>query len=106
MSGQEVVRYEISAITNAKPCVITTSAVNGFATGNFVRLTDLNSCMPVLRGMDPINNEKFRIVVIDTTNFSLEWPVTFKDVDSTNYTPYVTGGSVNLVQNEFIYTGS
>lgn len=105
MSGQEVVRYSISAITNGNPCVITTSETNTFATGNFVRLTDLNSCMPTLRGMDPINNKKFKIVVIDDTNFSLKDPITFDPIDSTNYTPYVTGGSCNLVQETYIYEG-
>jgi hypothetical protein len=105
MSGQEVIRYDISAISNANPCVVTTSAVNEFVTHNFIRLTDLNGSIPVLRGCDQINNKKFRIVVIDTTNFSLQDPITFVDINSTNFTPYVTGGYCSLVQDEFIYSG-
>ena len=105
MSGQEAVRSDISAITNANPCVVTTSAAHGLTTNNFVRLTDLNSAMPSIRGMDPINNHKFRVIVLDTTNFSLQHPITFENVDSTGYTPYVSGGYCNLIQTEFIYEG-
>ena len=105
MSGQEVIRYDISAMTNASPCVVTTSETNEFATGNFVRLTDLNGSIPIQRGMDPINNKRFKVTVIDDNNFSLQWPITNEDVDSTNYTPYVTGGYCTLVQDEFIYEG-
>jgi hypothetical protein len=105
MSGQEVVRADISNITNAEKCVITTSDAHGFSTNNFVRLTDLNSSIPTLRGMDQINNKKFRVVVIDTTDFYIEDPITFEKINSTDYTPYVSGGYVTLVQSEFIYSG-
>ena len=105
MSGQEVIRYDISGISNANPCVITTSVANEFVTGNFVRLTDMNGSIPTLRGMDQINNKKFRIIVLSNTTCSLQDPITFEDINSTNYTPYIEGGSINLVQNEFIYSG-
>lgn len=105
MSGQTAYRADIAAISNANPCVVTTTEVNSYATNQFVRLTDLNGVMPTPRGEDQLNNMKFRITVIDTTNFSLQDPITFKNIDSTNYTPYVEGGYVNLVQSEFIYNG-
>lgn len=105
MTGQEIVRADISAMTNGTPCTITTDAAHGFSTNDFVRLTDLNGSIPVLRGMDELNNRKFRVVVIDTTNFYLEDPITFEKIDSTNFPPYVTGGFCTLVQNNFIYSG-
>lgn len=105
MSGQEVERFDISNVTQANPCVVTTASNHGFSTDQFVRLTDMNSSIPVLRGMDPINNKKFKIVVTGNTTFYLKDPITFKDIDSSNYPAYVEGGSCNLVQNEFIYEG-
>ena len=105
MTGQEVVRANISAMTNGTPCTITTDAAHGFSTGQFVRLTDLNSAIPVLRGMDQINDLKFRIVKLDATSFYLEDPITFQKIDSTTYPPYVTGGQCTLVQTQFTYSG-
>jgi len=105
MSGQTAVRSLISNMTNAKPCVITTTAAHGLATNQFVRITDINGAMPVPRGMDPINDNKFRVKVIDDTSFYIQDPITFEDIDSTDYTPYVTGGNCNLVESEFIYNG-
>ena len=103
MSGQTAYRADIAAISNANPCVVTTTEANSYATNRFIRLTDLNGVMPTPRGEDQLNNKKFRIIVIDTTNFSLQDPITFKNIDSTNYTPYVEAGYANLVQTEFIY---
>lgn len=103
MSGQTPRRANITAITNALPCEVTTSAVHGYTTGDFVRLTDLNGAMPTHRGEDPLNNYKFRIIVNSTTSFTLQDPITHDPIDSTNYTPYVTGGYCNLVNTDFTY---
>ena len=106
MSGQAVHRLSILDVSNAKPCVVTTETVHGFSTGSFVRITDLNGAIktpPGPRGMNPINDKRFRIVVIDEDEFSLEDPITFESIDSTNYTPYIQGGSVNLITEQFIY---
>lgn len=103
MSGQTAHRTDISAISNADPCTITTSEAHGYSTNDFVRLTDLNSRMPILRGMDPLNNHRFKIIVTNTTQFTLRDPITFKDIDSTNYTPYVTGGYCNRIEENFEY---
>lgn len=103
--GQTPHRSSISDITNALPCVVTTTEDHAFTTHSFIRLTDLNSCMPIPRGLDQLNNHKFRIIVIDDTSFSLQDPITFKPIDSTTYPPYITGGFATLVEQEFIYHG-
>jgi hypothetical protein len=101
--GQLTERVNIVNITNALPCEITTEDEHGFSTGSFVRLTGLNGAMPTPRGEDPLNNYKFRIIVTDVDKFTLQHPITFKPIDSTNYPPYVEGGSCNLVQPTFIF---
>ena len=101
--GQTSERYDISGITNAFPCEITTSEAHGYSTDDFVRLTDLNGGMPVKRGEDQLNNKRFKIIVTDTDKFTLKDPITFEDIDSINFTPYVTGGYCNIVQTLFEY---
>lgn len=101
--GQTPHRAEITNITNADPCVVTTSEEHGYSTHDFVRLTNLNGCMPIPHGSDPLNNYKFRIIVTGNNAFSLQDPITFKDVDSTNFTPYVSGGYCNLIETNFVY---
>jgi hypothetical protein len=90
-------------ITNALPCQVTTEFAHGFPNKSFVRLTDLNGAMPIPRGEDPLNNYKFRIILTGDTTFTLQDPLTFNPIDSTTYPPYVTGGSCNLVQKDFIF---
>jgi len=101
--GQITRRKNILNISNSFPCEVTTDGAHEFATKDFVRLTELNGCMPIPHGEDPLNNYKFRIIVTDTDKFTLEYPISFIGVDSTFFTPYVVGGSVNLVQKTFIY---
>lgn len=101
--GQLTERVAIVNITNTLPCEVTTEEAHGFANKSFVRLTDLNGVMPVPRGEDPLNNHKFRIIVTGSTTFTLQDPITFKFIDSTLYTPYVEGGSCNLVQSTYIF---
>lgn len=101
--GQLTERVNIININNSLPCEVTTEIAHGFSNKCFVRLTGLNGAMPVPRGEDPLNNCRFRIIVTDTNKFTLQYPVTFLPVDSTLFTPYVEGGSCNLVQTTFIY---
>lgn len=101
--GQIPRRADIVGITNALPCEITTEEDHGYSTRNFVRLTDLNGAMPNPRGEDPLNNYRFRIIVTGATTFTLQDPITFKPVDSTNYPPYVEGGYCNLIEHDFVY---
>lgn len=106
MSGQTSYRANIVNITNANPCSIEHDLVDGFDTFEFVRLTDLNGMMPIPRGEDQINNKRFRIVVTSSTTFNIQNPITHQYIDSTGYTPYVSGGSVNKVPTNFYYEGA
>ena len=101
--GQTPHRADITAVSNAKPCAVTTTEEHGYSTHDFVRLTDLNGMMPTERGMDPLNNYRFRIVVTSTTGFTLQHPITHEPIDSTDYPPYVTGGYCNLIETDFQY---
>lgn len=105
MAGQESHRALISNITNSDPCSVTTTEDHGYSSLSFVRLTDLNSAIPVLRGMDQLNNRKFRITVTTSSSFTLQDPITFENIDSTTFPPYVEGGRCNLVEDDFIYEG-
>jgi hypothetical protein len=103
--GQIPHRSEITAITNSIQCEVTTAENHGFETFDFVRLTDLNGAMPAPRGEDPLNNHRYRIVVTGETTFKLQDPITHKWIDSTNYPPYVEGGSCNKIEPNFIFYG-
>lgn len=103
MSGQTAYRANITAITNALPCVVSIDANPGYATGDFVRLTDLNGAMPTPRGEDPLNNYRWKITLLSDTSFYLKHPVTDEKVDSTNFPPYVEGGYCNLIAQNFEY---
>ena len=105
MTGQAVLRVGISAISLAEKCEVTTDAVHGLVTGNQIRITDLNGRIPVPRGFDQINNKRYEVVVNSTTTFYIKDVITEEYIDSTNFTPYVTGGSVNLFQTQFDYEG-
>ena len=105
--GQTSHRADITAISNAKPCAVTTTAEHGYSTHDFVRLTDLNGAKitdpAAPRGMDPLNNYRFRIIVTSTTGFTLQHPITHDPIDSTDYPPYVEGGYCNLIETDFQY---
>ena len=101
--GQLTERVNIVNITNSFHCEVTTEIEHGFPNKSFVRITDLNGAMPVPRGEDELNNRKFRIIVTGLTTFTLQNPITFIAIDSTNFPPYVTGGSCNLVQPNFVF---
>src|SRR3972149_641451 len=101
--GQTPHRADIAAISNADPCEVTTVAAHEYSTHDFVRLTDLNGAMPTVRGVDPLNNYKYRIIVTGDTTFTLQDPITHQAIDSTNYPPYVEGGYCNLVETTFFY---
>jgi len=94
--GATAYRATISGITAADPCVVTTSAAHGYITGDIVRLTQLGDAGAVDYGMDELNNFRAKIVVLTTTTFSLQDPVSGEDIDSSAYQAYITGGEVNL----------
>lgn len=93
--GQASMHATISGITQADPCVITHSAYT-FQTNQIVRITDLGSDMPTARGMNQLNNNRYKIVVLSPTTFSLKDVITGEPIDSTAYTAYVSGGRVTL----------
>lgn len=101
--GQTPRRSNILSITNAFPCVVEIDVNPGYVTNDFVRLTDLNGAMPVNRGVDPLNNYRWKITLLTDTTFSLKYPVSNLPVDSTNFSPYVEGGFCNLVNDDFEY---
>ncbi len=94
--GQESSQKLIDAISQADPCVVSTSTAHGFQTNQIVRITDLGSDMPTARGMDQLNNNRYKIVVIDSDDFSLKDVITGEPIDSTAFTAYVSGGRVTL----------
>lgn len=101
--GQEVRRANIVAISNAFPCVVETEEAHEFDDLSFVTFTNLNGAMPIPRGMDPINFHRFRIKVLTETTFKIQDQITHKDIDSTEYPPYVSGGFATMSQTNFDY---
>ena len=93
--GQASMHATISGITAADPCVITHSTYT-FQTNQIVRITDLGSDMPTARGMGQLNDNRYRIVVLGATTFSLKDVISGEPVDSSAYTAYVSGGRITL----------
>lgn len=70
-------RQQVSAITNANPAVVTTTEVNGYETGLYIRFF-----FPLDVGMNNLDGKVFKITVIDDTNFSIPIDSRFFDVFS------------------------
>lgn len=86
----------ISAITAADPVVITHSTY-AFQTNQVVRITDLGQVSSgVDRGMGELNNNRYSIVVLSPTTFSLKDVITGEPIDGTTFTAYVSGGRITL----------
>ena len=93
--GQASSHATISGITQADPCVITHSTYT-FQTNQIVRITDLGNTGASDRGMGQLNNNRYRIVVLSATTFSLKDVITGEPIDSTAFTAYVSGGRITL----------
>ena len=94
--GASASQATISGATAADPCVITHSAFT-FQTNQLVRITDLGPVGGATdRGMDELNNKRYRIVVVNSTSFSLKDPVSGEAIDSSAFVAYVSGGRVTL----------
>jgi hypothetical protein len=93
--GQATSHATISLITAADPVVVTHSAYI-FQTNQIVRITDLGSDMPTAHGMDQLNNNRYKIVVLSPTTFSLKDVITGEPIDGSAFTAYVSGGRVTL----------
>lgn len=87
----------ISGITQADPCVITHSAYS-FQDNQIVRLSDLGAIGPGVaeHGMQNLNNNRYRIVVLSATTFSLKDVITGEPIDSSAFPAYVSGGRITL----------
>ena len=72
----------ISAITQANPAVVTT-ATHGLDNGDEILITGVS-------GMTELNGRRFKVNVIDATNFEL------RDINSTSFNAYTTGGTVSF----------
>lgn len=70
----------ITAITNANPGVVTTSAAHGFVDGDEVYIAGVGN-------MTEVNNKVFIVTNLSATTFELN------DTDTTNYATYTTGGT-------------
>jgi len=107
MSGQTAVRSDISAITNADKCQITTSTAHGLAIGDLVRVTGLgNSGLRATdRGFEEIDGKRYKVYVTSTTEFYIQDPITSDYVNSSDFTTYIEGGQINLEQTAFEYAG-
>lgn len=94
--GQSTSHATISAITAADPVVITHSTFT-FQTNQVVRITDLGQVTPATnRGMGQLNNNRYSIVVVSPTTFSLKDVITGEPIDGTSFTAYVSGGRITL----------
>lgn len=93
--GQSTSHATISGITAADPCVITHSAYT-FQTNQIVRLTNLGNCGIVDHGMAELNNNRYKVVVLSPTTFSLKDVITGEPIDSTTFSTYVSGGIITL----------
>lgn len=78
-------RLVISAITQADPCVVTTSTDHNLTTGQVVRLH-----VPKNYGMVELNQQLVSITVLSSTTFSLQYTQVppAQNVNSTSFTAF------------------
>jgi len=88
----------ITGITQADPCVITVGASHGFLSGDHVWIQDIV-------GMTELNDFLYYVTSVTTTEILIEDVHTNVAVDSTAYTAWSSGGTVQ-VANNFPATGA
>lgn len=93
--GQSTSQCTISGITAADPGVITHSAFT-FQTNQIVRITDLGDVGVSNRGMGPLNNNRYKVVVLSSTTISLKDVITGEPIDTSAFPAYVSGGRLTL----------
>lgn len=93
--GQSTSHCTISGITQADPGVITHSAFT-FQTNQIVRFTDLGDVGVTDRGMGQLNNNRYKVVVLSPTTFSLKDVITGEPIDTSAFDAYVSGGRITL----------
>lgn len=75
--------HDITAITKADPCVIT-SASHDLTTGDYIDVREVG-------GMTELNGNRYKVIVLTDDTFSIT-DEDDEDIDSTEYTAYVSGG--------------
>lgn len=78
----------INAVTQANPGVVTTAANHGLANGDYVQIASV-------AGMTELNGNTYQVDNITATTFEL------KDVDTSGFTAYSSGGTVTLLSSHF-----
>lgn len=79
----------ITGATQANPCVITSTS-HGYSNGDEVEITGIV-------GMTELNGQRFNITGVTANTFQLLNQVTGGNINSSGYTPYVSGGQVARV---------
>lgn len=82
---------DITNITKADPGVVTTDGAHGLSNGDIVRLT-------VVKGMTEVNKKYFKVANKNASDFELT-DMNGNDVDTTDYTAYVSGGEIRKCVN-------
>ena len=92
--GNVLNSYSISAITQADPGVVTTTAVHGLAIGDDVTFSDI-------KGMTQLNGKTWFVKTVpSTTTFSLADAVGV-NLNTSAYTPYSSAGTVDTPDYRF-----
>ena len=86
----------IAGVTTANPCVVTTVMPHGFQTDQIIRITDLGNSGAVANGMLQLDGQRFGIIVISATTFSLYDPITLLPINSTLFSPWIQKGRVDV----------
>jgi hypothetical protein len=103
MPGQIPYRALVAGVTNSVQCEVSTVDPHPFLSGQEVRFTNLNGGVPSPMGMDQINNYRYVVVSTGLNTFKIIDPITLEFVDSTNFVPWISGGNINLIQQNFYY---
>jgi hypothetical protein len=89
MTGVTEIRGDITAVSNAVPCVVTSTS-HGLSNGDHVKITECG-------GMENFNNRVYRVDKVTTNTFELTHPDTRENFDSTDLETYTSGGRWNKV---------
>ena len=82
------VQANISSISQANPCIVTTSTSHGFVTGTKVSISDVS-------GMTEINNSSFFVRVLTDTSVELYTDNDLRlTANSQGYSAFTSGGSI------------
>lgn len=89
LAGSQGTSVNISAVSKANPGVVTTSTNHGFAAGDRVVIKNI-------KGMTQLNGNIYTVGTTTSTTFQLK-DDNNNNLDTTNFTTYVSSGSVALL---------